>query len=88
MVNTYPMTVPYVEAKLGDTVKLFEGPWGFAIVTQITADEIILTRPYGTTADFSYTGGVIFYTGQEECKYLKSDTRFPTFEVWGRKTLR
>jgi hypothetical protein len=86
--NRYPMQVPFHEIKLADTVKLFDGEWGYAIVTQITDDEIILTRPYGATSDFSYTGGVIFYTGQEICRYLKSDTRFPFFEVWSRKNIK
>lgn len=80
--------IPLAEIKLADTVKLFDGPWGFAIVTKITADEIILIRPYGTTADFSYTAGVMFYTGQEECRYQFADTRFKTLEVWDRKNLR
>lgn len=84
----YPMLVPLNEIKLADTVKLFDGPWCFAVVTQVTADEIIMTRPYGTTADFSYTGGVIFYTGQEICKRQFADTRFQTLEVWDRKDLK
>lgn len=88
MATKYPVQIPIKEMKLGDTVKLFDGPFGYAIVNQITDDEVILTRPYGTTADFSYSGGVIFYTGQEVCKYLKTDSRFPTLEVWERRELR
>jgi len=88
MKATCPMQISRNEVKLGDTLKLFDGPWGFAIVTQITDDEIIIHRPYGATSDFSYSGGVIFYTGIEVCKYLRTDTRFPTFELWNRKTLR
>ena len=84
----YPIQVSRDELRLADTVKLFEGPWGFGIVTRITEDTITVTRPYGSTADFSTSGSVIFLTGQERCRYLKGDTRFPAFEVWSRKELK
>ncbi len=43
-------------------------PWGATIVTQIKDGEVHLFRPYGHTADFSYTGGVIPYVGIETYK--------------------
>lgn len=57
------------QLKLGDTVEqipLGSRAWGACIVKKITDDEVTLFRPYGTTADFSYTSGVICYVGIEE----------------------
>lgn len=75
------------QLQLADVITLFEGPFGTGTVRQITADEVIIARPYGVTQDFSYTGGVCYSTGVEECKYLLSDKR-STFKVWQRKELR
>ena len=56
------------DMELGDTVRYepFGTAWNQAIVKQITASDVVLWRPYGTTADFSYTGGVICYIGTEQ----------------------
>ena len=61
-------TITPREMELGDTVQYmpFGSAWNMAIVKQVTATEVILWRPYGTTADFSYTGGVICYVGWEQ----------------------
>lgn len=86
---TYPLTVALHDLRLADVVELFEGPFGTAVVTQITADEVILHRPYGVTGDFSYTGGVPYSVGNEVCKYSLASTRgHYTFKVWQRKELR
>ncbi len=38
---------------------------GVMVVSNIREGGVEFTRPYPTTADFSYTGGVIVYTGLE-----------------------
>jgi len=62
---------PVSELQLGDTIQFELEAWSTAIVTQITEDEIHYFRPYGHTADFSYTGGVIPYIGIENGKLSK-----------------
>lgn len=89
----FPMTVGLEDLKLADVVELFEGPFGTAVVTQITDAEVKLMRPFSVTADFSYTGGVLYSVGNEDCVYLKCDTRFNSksshrFKVWQRKELK
>lgn len=76
-----PATIPARDLKLADVIKLFEGPWGYAVVKQITDDRVILFRPYAQTADFSYTGGVICYVGIEEnCSLCRDDSLYQVFE--------
>lgn len=86
--SKFPITVPLNELRLADVVELFDGPFGTAVVTQITADEVILHRPFGVTGDFSYTGGVPYSVGNEVCKYLLSSARHYDFKVWQRKDLK
>lgn len=76
------------DMQLGDTVRYlpFGSAWNVAIVKQITATDVVLFRPYGTTADFSYTGGVICYVGMEQYTVpLSSDMEY---ELLGRKDLK
>lgn len=57
------------DANLGDVVELAldsDNPFTSSVVTQVTEKEIRLFRPYATTADFTYTGGVIPYIGIEQ----------------------
>ena len=65
-----PREIRTDELQLGDMVTQNPyqrgAPWSTCIVKQISDDEVTLFRPYGTTADFSYTGGVICYVGIEE----------------------
>lgn len=85
----FPVQVDLTELRLADVVELFEGPFGTAVVTQITADEVILHRPFGVTGDFSYTGGVPYSVGNEVCKYLRASTPgHYKFKVWQRKDLK
>lgn len=88
--SKFPMTgVDLTELRLADVVELFDGPFGTAVVTQITADEVILHRPYGVTGDWSYTGGVPYSVGNEVCRYLLASTPgHYKFKVWQRKDLR
>lgn len=74
------------ELKLADVVELFEGPFGTGVVRQITKEQVIISRPYGVTGDFSYSGGVSFSVGVEECRYFLSSLH--TFTVFQRKDLR
>jgi hypothetical protein len=83
----FPITASVPELQTADVVELFDGPFGTGVVRQITDDTVIIMRPYGVTADFSYTGGVPYSVGNEECRYLLSDKR-STFKVWQRKDLR
>lgn len=80
MSEANPTMTKIADLKLADTVKLFEGPWGTGIVTQINEGLVTIMRPYGSTSDFSCTSGVIFYTGLETCTYLiQSDARLPVY---------
>jgi hypothetical protein len=66
------------ELQLADVIDPFPDygfdAWQAAIVKQITETEIRLFRPYGATADFSYTGGVICYVGIEEYALPRDDS--------------
>lgn len=80
-------TLPMDQLKLADVVELFDtGPWNSATVQQIKDGWITFHRPYGASADFSYTGGVICYTGLETCKVPINPKQ--SFKVWHRKELR
>jgi hypothetical protein len=83
---TFPMTVKIADLKLADTVELFEGAYGTGTVSQIKDGIVTIMRPYGATAEFSYTGGVIFYTGLETCTYLIQADR--SLKVYSRKELK
>ncbi len=81
-------TVKARDMQLADTVRYtpFGSAWSVAIVKQITPTQVVLFRPYGTTADFSYTGGVICYVGIEEYTIpLSSDWDYQLLE---RKVLK
>jgi hypothetical protein len=54
------------DLELGDIVQILDGPFGTAIVKAKQGLKVTFFRPYGVTADFTYTGGVICYTGVEE----------------------
>lgn len=86
MSEQFPMTVKVADLKLGDVLQLFEGAYGTATVKQIKDGVVTLFRPYAATEDFSYTGGVICYTGIEECKYMLDGRE--QFKVYSRKTLK
>jgi hypothetical protein len=90
--EVYPQNIHLNDLRLADVVELFEGPFGTAVVTQITAAEVVFHRPYGVTGDFSYTGGVPYSVGNEICKYLTCDARYTakshSFKVYQRKDLR
>ena len=53
------------ELKVGDTVDLGMEEWSTAIVKQIREGSVWFFRPYGTSCDFEYTGGVICLVGIE-----------------------
>jgi hypothetical protein len=61
-----PLKVKATDLRIGDVVRLNDLPWSTSIVKNIKDNLIHLWRPYGTTADFTYTGGVICYTGTED----------------------
>lgn len=68
------------ELTLGDKVKLFDGPYGFATVRQVKDGEVTFFRPYVATGDFSYTGGVICTIGIEEFKTNRTDQKWEVIE--------
>ncbi len=76
------------QMQLGDTVRYqpFGSAWNVAIVKQITDKDVTLFRPYGTTADFSYTGGVICYVGMEQ--YTVPLCSSAEYELLGRRDLK
>jgi hypothetical protein len=51
---------------LGDVVSLSDSPYSTATVKKVGDTYITFFRPYVSTADFSYAGGVICYIGLEE----------------------
>jgi len=59
-------TVRGKDLNLGDTVRLFEGAFPDATVRDITATAVSFYRPYVHHEDFSFTGGVLCFTGVEE----------------------
>lgn len=61
------------QMQLGDVVSMadYDSDFSTCIVKQIDEKEVTLFRPYGTTTDFEYTGGVICYIGIEEYKVFK-----------------
>lgn len=59
------MNVKARDLRLGDTVILFDGAFGSAVVNQIAGGLVSFFRPYATTSDFACTGGVIPYIGVE-----------------------
>lgn len=88
MATTYPMTlIPARDLQLGDVVDALphDTPWSTATVTKITDDSVQFHRPYGHTEDWSYTGGVIFYTGLEVYTVPRNDK---TYYVYTRKEVK
>lgn len=77
------MKVPRNELRLGDVIQCFEGAYGTGTVTQVTETEIVVTRPYIQVSDFSYTGGLIPYTGLETIRMSRDVERDP-FLVYNR----
>lgn len=63
------------DLQLADTVRLGDGPYMDAVVTQIKNRRIHLRRPYMATAGFSYTGGVVATIGLEEITLWDGDSR-------------
>jgi hypothetical protein len=80
------MKVKIKDLKLADVVRLGDYQFADAVVKQIKETQVILFRPYATTADFSYTGGVIPLIGIEEVILLQPDNR--EVEVLSRKDLK
>lgn len=74
------------ELRLGDVIKTFDGPWGTAIVKNVTEHEVELFRPYGHNADFSMTSGILCYVGIEQYKIPK-DSKMQ-YEVYRRQEIR
>lgn len=62
------------------------GPWGTTLVVQIQDGLVHMWRPYGTTADFSYTGGVIPFIGIET--YSRQQDDGGEWLLYRRQTLK
>lgn len=72
--------------RLGDRVCLFEGPYGWGTVVQVTEDEVHIFRVYVHVSDVVYTGGLMHYTGHELVKVWREDSRkFTVDEYYHRK---
>ncbi len=83
-----PRTIKTNELQLGDVVAQnpVTQPWGSTLVVRVTDDAVHLFRPYGVTADFSYTGGVIPYIGVETYEVERSS--FTEWTLYERKELK
>ena len=67
------------DLKLGDVVNLTSTDgWNTCLIKKIDHGKITLFRPYGTTTDFSYTGGVVCLVGIEEWEVPIDDCPFYT----------
>ena len=77
-----PCLLPVGDLCVGDVVKWFDGPFGTAIVEQVTDKEVKLFRPYGTTSGFAYSGNkTICYHGSESGTYaLSSKEQFLVYQ--------
>ena len=82
------MKIAIKDLRLADTVKLYEDCFGDGVVFKIDPDKsaVYIRRVYMTTADFSYTGGVIPYIGTEDCVYFFWEKK--ELEVYNRKDLK
>ena len=59
--------VKVADLRIRNVIRLFEGAYGIATVYRINEDKSVqVWRPYITTANFEYTGGVIPYIGLED----------------------
>ena len=66
-----PSRVPVASLGLGDVIQLDLEDYSFATVRKINPDgSVQVVRPYIHCADFSYTGGVMTYIGQEDFALL------------------
>lgn len=84
-----PLFLKVSDLRLGDVVQLYDGPFGTATVFQIKDDVVHMERPYGATADFTCTSGVIAYIGHEHVRYPRDGAQARhTFRVWSRKELK
>jgi hypothetical protein len=66
------------DLQLGDIITPHDSinPFDSCIVKQITDAGITLFRPYAVTERFTYTGGVICYTGTEQYTIYKDDRKW------------
>lgn len=75
--DTTPTAILPKDMNLGDYISLFnmvDSLFSTTIVIQVEEESVTLWRPYGTTADFSHTRGVIPYVGIEIYKVPKSSS--------------
>ena len=81
--NDTRQMVPAYGLKLGDRIRITTGAWRDCIVSKIDEDakEIHLFRPYGVSADFTYTGGVICYIGIENFTIPRNATLIEFIEA-------
>ena len=77
--------MPLSELRLGDTVQVFNGPYGTGIVNQVDDKNVYFYRPYGHAEDWSHSGGVICFTGLEI--FSRSRLTTETIHVWRRETI-
>lgn len=65
--------IAVADLRVGDVLQQLEGPFGTAIVKQVTDGEVKLFRPYGANAGFVHIGNAtICYTGLEETIFFRS----------------
>lgn len=67
--------IKIADLQLGDIIRL-DGTEGYkdCTVHKIEGRDVHVTRPYVHTADFTYTGGVITYLGEEKFSLYANDS--------------
>ena len=74
--------VPGTELVLGDAVKLFDSPFGWATVVKVETFGVHLFRPYVHVSNFSYTGGVPHFIGTETLTVPREETKTYTVDAY------
>lgn len=76
------MQVRCSKLQLGDKVKLFNGAYGWATVTQLLPNRVVVTRPFLSTPGIPMGKHpkVVPYTGLETVELWKGNGEF-TYEI-------
>lgn len=68
---------------IGDVIKAYGGAFSTCIVINVTDDKVELFRPYGITADFVTSSGLIPYTGNETYSLFRNDDEYLVYHNTG-----
>lgn len=79
----YDFETTTAELQIGDVIRIpvmTDAPWNTGIVKNATPESVDVFRPYGTTAEFTCSSGVICYTGIENFTMRRSDEKVHVFQ--------